>query len=104
MKIAILTMGTRGDVQPFAVLGQALQQRGHEVTFSTARNFESLVQSYGLRFAPIDADFQAVLNSKEGKKLLKANPLVIRRNLNKWIYPMVEQSLNTFFRLAKQND
>jgi len=27
MKRAILTPGTRGDVQPYAVLGQALKQR-----------------------------------------------------------------------------
>ncbi len=31
MKIALLTLGTRGDVQPYAVLGKALKDRGHEV-------------------------------------------------------------------------
>jgi sterol 3beta-glucosyltransferase len=35
MKIALLTLGTRGDVQPYAVLGQALKERGHDVTLST---------------------------------------------------------------------
>ena len=48
MKIALLTLGTRGDVQPFAVLGKALQQRGHKVTLSSAKNFASLADSYGL--------------------------------------------------------
>jgi len=39
MKIAILTLGTRGDVEPYAALGQALKKRGHEVTLSTAKKF-----------------------------------------------------------------
>lgn len=80
MKIAILTLGTRGDVQPYAVLGQALKQRGHKVILSTAKNFEQLVKSYGVDFLPVEADFQAVLDSKEGQKMMKGNPFAIKRN------------------------
>jgi len=104
MKIAILTLGTRGDVQPYAVLGQALQQRGHQVTLSTAKNFESLVQSYDIDFVPVEADYQAILNSAEGKKIMKANPFAIKRNLEKWIYPLMQQSLTAFYNLAKDSD
>lgn len=104
MKIAILTLGTRGDVQPYAVLGQALRRRGHQVTLSTARNFESLVKSYGIDFAPVEADFQAVLNSEDGKKMMKGNPLAIRRNVNTWVYPLITESLAEFYTLAKASD
>ena len=104
MKIAILTLGTRGDVQPYAILGHALRQRGHRVTFSTARNFESLVASYDLDFVPVDADFEAVLASPEGRKMMKANPFAIKRNLNTWIYPLIRHSLTIFYQLAKEAD
>lgn len=104
MKIAILTLGTRGDVQPYAVLGQALKKRGHQVTLSTAKNFESLVESFDIDFVPIEADYQAILNSDEGKKLLKANPFAIQRNLDKWIYPLIQQSLVEFYELSKSSD
>lgn len=104
MKIVILTLGTRGDVQPYAVLGHALMQRGHEVTLSTAKNFESMVLSYGIRFIPVEADFQAVLESAEGKKMMKGNPLAIRRNLHTWVYPLIKNSLSTFYQLAKESD
>lgn len=97
-------MGTRGDVQPFAILGKALQVRGHEVMLCTAKNHERLVSSYGLSFRPVEADYQAILDSDEGKKLLKANPFVIRRNLKKWIYPLVRQPLNEFYALSSQSD
>lgn len=104
MKIAILTLGTRGDVQPYAVLGHALKQRGHQVTLSTAKNFEQLVKSYDIDFVAVEADFQEVLNSDEGKKMMKGNPFAIRRNLNTWVYPLIKNSLIEFYKLAKSND
>lgn len=104
MKIAILTLGTRGDVQPYAVLGQALKQRGHQVTVSTAKNFEQLVKSYDIDFLAVEADFQEVLNSDEGKKMMKGNPFAIKRNLNTWIYPLITNSLIEFYKLAVDSD
>lgn len=104
MKIAILTMGTRGDVQPYAVLGQALKEKGHQVTLSTAKNFKDLVLSYGIEFVPVEADFQAVLNSDDGKKMMKGNPFAINKNLNTWIYPLITNSLTEFYQLAKKSD
>ncbi|WP_194778318.1 glycosyltransferase [Pararhodonellum marinum] len=104
MKIAILTLGTRGDVQPYAVLGQALKARGHQVYLSTAKNFEDMVSAYGIEFKPVEADFQAVLNSEEGKKMMKANPFAIKRNLDSWIYPLIFNSLSEFYLLAKECD
>lgn len=50
MKIALLTLDTRGDIQPYAVLGKALKQRGHDVTLSTAKNFETLGKIIWYRF------------------------------------------------------
>ena len=104
MKIAILTLGTRGDVQPYAVLGQELKQRGHQVTLSTAKNFKQLVKSYGIDFVPVEADFQELLNSDEGKKMMKGNPFAVKRNLNTWVYPLITNSLTEFYKLAKESD
>lgn len=103
MKIAFFTLGTRGDVQPYAVLGRALKLRGHEVVLSTAKNFESLVKSYGLEFVPVDADFQALLDSEEGKKIRK-NPFLAKKQLNKFVYPMMADAFATFYALAKTSD
>ena len=41
MKICILTIGTRGDVQPYIALGVGLKAVGHEVTIATLAAFES---------------------------------------------------------------
>lgn len=103
MKIAILTLGTRGDVQPYAVLGQALQEHGHEVVLSTAKNFEKLVSSYGLRFVPVAIDFQELIESEEAKKIMK-NPFRMKRYLRDTIFPKMSDAFQTFYQLAEEND
>ncbi len=103
MKIALLTLGTRGDVQPFAVLGKALKKRGHDVTLSSAKNFESLAASYGLDFVPVDADFQALIDSEEGKKMMK-NPFRSQQYLKTLIHPMVYNCMNSFYQVSREND
>ncbi len=104
MKITILTLGTRGDVQPYAVLGKALADRGHDVILSTAKNFKDLVESYGIGFHPIDADYEKLLNSEDGKKIFNGNPFALRRNFRKLISPLIEQSLAEFYALAQNSD
>lgn len=103
MKIAILTLGTRGDVQPYAVLGHALKQRGHDVVLSTAKNFEKLVTSYGLRFVPVEIDFQELIESDEAKKIMK-NPFRMKRYLRDTIFPKMSDAFQTFYQLAEEND
>ena len=51
MRICILTVGTRGDVQPYVAMGTALRAAGHEVKLATLGRFEALVRAYGLEFA-----------------------------------------------------
>jgi sterol 3beta-glucosyltransferase len=104
MRIALLSLGTYGDVLPFVILGKALQKRGHDVSIATAQNYASLIQTSGLIFYPLEVDYQELLNSDEGRKLLKANPFAIQKHLNTMIYPLIEQSLNKFYHLAKQSD
>ena len=103
MKIAIFTLGTRGDVQPYAVLGRALKNRGHKVVISTAKNFESLIKSYDLEFVPVEADFQALLESDELKKIRK-NPFLAKKQLAKFVYPMMADAFVTFYELARNSD
>ena len=104
MKISISTIGTRGDVQPYAILGQALAASGHDVTLSTSKNFEELVKGYDINFHPVNVDYQEILNSDEGSKILKANLFAIQRNLDNLIYPLIEKSLNECYQLAQSSD
>ena len=103
MKIALLTLGTRGDVQPYAVLGKALMHSGHDVTLSTGKNFSSLANAYGLKFIPVEADFQALINSPEGKAMMK-NPFLARKHFRTIVQPMMVGAMKTFYDVAKEAD
>jgi sterol 3beta-glucosyltransferase len=56
MKIAIPTIGTRGDVQPFVALAQGLNKAGHIVTLASHPVMKPLVESHGISFSPIGPD------------------------------------------------
>lgn len=49
MKILIMTLGTRGDVQPFLPLGEELKRRGHDVIMFSTRHYRYLIEEAGLR-------------------------------------------------------
>jgi len=70
-KIAVLAIGSTGDLYPFCALALGLQQAGHEVRVATNSNFEAFVRGLGLDFTAIAGDFYALLNSESGQKLLQ---------------------------------
>lgn len=82
MKITILTLGSRGDVQPYAALGVGLLQAGHQVRIATSPIFESWLRSYGLDFVPIHANPQELMSSETGQKMLESGNAV---NLILWM-------------------
>lgn len=53
MKIVILVVGTRGDVQPFVNLGLELKLRGHVVRIATHAEYRQDVVKEGLLFYPL---------------------------------------------------
>ena len=88
MRIVILTMGTRGDTQPFIPLALGLQHAGHQVRLAGAKNFSAWVRGYGLEYTPLETDMMAMMNTSGGQAVLKTqNPLlsllVQRRELNR---------------------
>lgn len=68
MRITILTIGSRGDVQPYIALAIGLQRVGHTVRFATHAIFESWVRSYGLDFALVRFNPQDIVNHPEAQK------------------------------------
>src|ERR1700741_4703206 len=48
MKFALATLGSRGDVEPYAAVGRELQRRGHEVRIVVPPDYLGFVESAGL--------------------------------------------------------
>ena len=63
--VLILTLGSRGDVQPYVALGAVLAARGHAVTLSTGQGFDDLIAAHGLPSAPLSIDVQSMIQKPE---------------------------------------
>ena len=50
MRVAVIAIGTRGDVQPMLALGRGLRARGHDVRMATEASYRDAVEAAGLTF------------------------------------------------------
>src|SRR5207245_9493170 len=54
MRIAIVALGSRGDVQPHIALGAGLRAAGYDVCLVTHALLESPIRRLGLGFSPLE--------------------------------------------------
>ena len=95
MQLTILTVGSRGDIQPYLALGRGLQAAGHQVRLATHPPFEPEIRTHGLQFAPITGNPRELLHSPEGLAWLEAgrNPLRGTRRLLELARPHLARML-----------
>jgi sterol 3beta-glucosyltransferase len=78
MRIAIIALGSQGDVQPYVALGKGLKAAGHGVHLLTHENYAGLVGSHHLEFCPMQGNVQELIETEEMRDLLsKGNFLKI---------------------------
>ncbi len=53
MHIFMVTLGTRGDLEPFAILGTELRERGHRVVIGTSAFYEAAVRKAGMEWTQV---------------------------------------------------
>jgi sterol 3beta-glucosyltransferase len=73
MKIAITTVGTRGDLQPYVALGLGLKDAGYEVLIVSSKNEEAFVKNYGLDFFSLSVDIKKLMDGDEVQEMSKGN-------------------------------
>ena len=75
MDIAVIGIGSRGDVQPYLALARSLRHVGHHVRLVAPPNFAALAQQYEVDFCSVGVDFQALLDNDRVKSLLESGKL-----------------------------
>ena len=98
MHILILTLGSRGDVQPYVALGKGLQVSGHTVTLCTSTRFESFITEHGLNYGYMNDEMLRFMDSMQGREVMEdANNLweIIQttRRLSKQVTPLQHKML-----------
>lgn len=107
MRIAIFTMGTRGDVQPYVALAKQAVKRGHSAIICTGQTFEKLIRENGVEFAKAESDLMALLETEEGKNIFNnAGKHIMKtmKYMKEVINPAYRKSLDQFWTAAQNAD
>lgn len=101
-KVSILTVGSRGDVEPFIALAKELMTEGYEVQLVTHIDFMPLASRHGVKVAPIQLSSKAftapLMNPPETNHFTKVR---IMRGL---IEPLLQSILPEMWQAADGSD
>ena len=78
MHITVITIGSRGDVQPIVALSLGLQQAGHQVRVVTTDDFGAFVRSRGLDFYPLGLDMRELMGTQTGQQIMTSEGKFLR--------------------------
>jgi UDP:flavonoid glycosyltransferase YjiC (YdhE family) len=110
MKIILISIGTRGDMEPFLAIGEILKEKGHQAICAFPDQFRNLAEDSDIEFASLGTKFIEMLESDIGKaamggsgsgfKKFLANVKLALKNLEPKILELVNDS--SFKRKAEQ--
>ena len=79
MKIILISIGTRGDMEPFLAIGEILKKKGHHVICAFPEQFRNLAEDSSLEFASLGAKFIELLESEDGKAAMGGSGSGLRK-------------------------
>ncbi|MEO0375447.1 MAG: glycosyltransferase, partial [Cyanobacteria bacterium P01_A01_bin.17] len=97
--ILILTLGSRGDVQPYIALASALARHGHVVTLSTGQGFSELVPAQ-VAYVPMSMDMEVLLREPEMQAAMQGVRAMIRAFRTS--RAMMQQQLDEMWEITQQ--
>jgi sterol 3beta-glucosyltransferase len=106
VRIAILVVGTLGDVRPLLALGVGLRQLGHDVTVATHERYEEEVRAGGMDFKSITVNPLAVMETSDGLDWLRSqsNPVKAVRAMTGMLRPVLRQIFDDSWQACKEAD
>lgn len=102
-KIAMFTMGTRGDVQPYIYLARALNNAGYEVVIGSHPCWKKLIEDAGVLFVSIGPDINiekeaAIIRGKN------SNPIASMLKTMNFVFKIIQKSTNEVYAACKGKD
>ncbi|MEM9337457.1 MAG: glycosyltransferase [Bacteroidota bacterium] len=67
MNVLLISIGTRGDMEPFLAIGSILMRRGHKVSVAFPEQFKKLADDTGIPFYSLGPEFIELLDSDDGR-------------------------------------
>jgi sterol 3beta-glucosyltransferase len=79
MKIILISIGTRGDMEPFIAIGEILKEKGHQVICAFPEQFRNLAEDSNMEFASLGSKYIELLDSDDGKAALGGSGSGLRK-------------------------
>ena len=79
MKYILISVGTRGDIEPFLAIGLQLKENGHSVKTMFPEQFGEVVANTGLDFFPLSASFLELIHGEEGRIAMGGKASLFRK-------------------------
>ncbi|HYF64298.1 MAG TPA: glycosyltransferase [Herpetosiphonaceae bacterium] len=70
LRITLIALGTRGEIQPYVALGAGLRAAGHAVRLATHGDYAGLALGHGLGFYAIRGELRALLARAEAPAIM----------------------------------
>ncbi|NMA06665.1 MAG: glycosyltransferase family 1 protein [Ruminococcaceae bacterium] len=102
-KIAMFTMGTRGDIQPYIFLSKELIRNGYDVTLGSHPCWGNPVEDAGIHFEPVgpDIDIEKEAAIIRGKV---SNPALSMLRLMKFVFKIIQNSTSEIYKVCRGKD
>lgn len=100
MKVILISVGTRGDIEPFLAIAEMLQLKGHETICCFPEQFRDLTIEAGHDFVGLSADFLELLDSRAGKIAMGSKATIFEK-IGAY-YSLYKQSLKVNKKLVKR--
>lgn len=93
MRVAVVTIGSRGDVQPCVALAVGLRRAGHDVRLAAPATFADLAARHDVAFDGLPVDPAALLAGDVGQAWIESgrNPVAFLRGLRAIADPVEER-------------
>ena len=95
MNISILTVGSRGDVQPFLALAVGLRAAGHSVNYAANPEFIDFIESRGIKFDLIRNNPMDILKDEYKDTPYKERRKIYYHFMTNWINDGIEAAKNS---------
>lgn len=102
-KIAMFTMGTRGDIQPYIYLAQELNKNGYDTLLGSHPCWKNLVEGSHVKFLPVgpDVDIEKEAAVIRGKS---RNPMLSMLRTMNFVFGIIVASTEDVFEACKGVD
>lgn len=106
MNVTLITVGSRGDVQPYVALGLGLKAAGFQVRLATHDVFGDWIRGHGLDFAPVGGNPREMLETAVGRNWLDSgkNPFKLLRYFIDLAKPSLEESFHDSWKACQGSD